>query len=160
MKKLTEEDAFLAASSRCALREYCCADWLTKFSAWGLPVEQTKRLVQRLVEEDFINENRYARAFAHDKTLYNGWGRMKTRQALAHQGICRADIEEALAEIDEEAYLQQLKHALKQKAASVRASSSYERRQKLARFALGRGYEASLVWDLLGEEEDFVELDE
>ena len=94
----------------------------------------------------------YARAFVHDKTLYDHWGRMKTRQALAVKNIGNEHIEQALATIDEEEYQQILRKLLLTKTPTIKAATDYERAQKLLRFAAGRGFEADLVFRVMGED--------
>ena len=90
------EALYRTMTSLCARREYCCADIAEKLRKKGASSEDAEVLIDRLIEEGYIDEGRYARAFVHDKTLYNGWGRVKVAQQLRAKGICNAYINEAI----------------------------------------------------------------
>lgn len=92
------ERAYIAAARRCAAAEYCCSDWRTRFSRQGFDATQTETMVARLVSEGYINEERYARAFVHDKAAYNGWTARKISMALARKGISTHLIQAAIDE--------------------------------------------------------------
>lgn len=150
MTTLSPEKAYERMASACARKELCRQDILRKLSAAGLEGEAAEELLRRLEAEGFVDEGRYARAFVHDKTLYDRWGRRKTRQALMLRGVPAAHIEAALADIDEAAYERGLRELLAAKARSVKAKNDYERREKLIRFAAGRGFEPQCVMKCLG----------
>ncbi|WP_314819315.1 regulatory protein RecX [Alloprevotella tannerae] len=150
MKEKVSSDAlYKRAATRCAQREYCRSDWARKFIEAGLTLAEAEGLLDRLEAEKYIDEARYAKAFVHDKTLYDRWGRFKTRQALALKGIESGLIDAALAEIDDAAYTDTLKDLLVAKRRSVKAGSDYEMQQKLIRYAAGRGFEADLIFKVL-----------
>ena len=150
-KKLTPEEAYTWAAGRCSLRECCRSEVMTRFLEKGLSRTEAEKLLDRLEDGDFINEERYARAFVHDKTLYDRWGRIKTRQALRMRGIDNDSIEAALATIDEEEYAATLRGLLEQKSRSIKAENEYEMRQKLVRYAAGRGFEPEAVFSAVEE---------
>ena len=112
------------------------------------------KVADRLEEEGYINDARFARAFVHDRTLYERWGRMKTRQALMQRGITPSLINEALQTIDEDLYSGTLRELLKTKARTTKAATTFELRQKLMRFAASRGFETHLVMDNLPMADD------
>ena len=152
MKPFTKEEAYNWAATRCALKEYCRMELAQKFMQRGLSRPDCEDVLEQLEQEGFVDEARYARAFVHDKTLYDHWGRMKTRQALAVKNIGNEHIEQALATIDEEEYRQILRKLLLTKTPTIKAATDYERAQKLLRFAAGRGFEADLVFRVMGED--------
>lgn len=119
----------------------------------GLSRAEAEALLERLTAQQFIDESRYARAFVHDKTLYDRWGRIKTRQALRMKRISEADIEAAMAQIDDTTYGEALTALLQAKNRSLKATTPYERRQKLLRYAATRGYEADLAYRVLSDHE-------
>ena len=125
---------------------------MQKFMQRGLSRPDCEEVLEKLEREGFVDEARYARAFVHDKTLYNHWGRMKTRQALAIKNIANEHIEQALATIDEEEYQQILRKLLLTKVPTIKAATDYECAQKLLRFAAGRCFEADLVFRVMGED--------
>ena len=91
--RISPEKFYKRAASRCAQREYCRSEWAHKFIEGGLTHAEAETLLNRLEAEGYIDETRYARAFVHDKTLYDRWGRFKTRQALALKGVGSGQIE-------------------------------------------------------------------
>jgi regulatory protein len=106
------------------------------------------------VERGFIDEERYCRAFVKDKVVYNKWGRRKVEQALWAKRIPQEIIREALDEVDQENYVDTLRQLLKNKSRSVKASSEYERTQKLIRFAAGRGFTMDVIRQCLNTDYD------
>lgn len=152
MKPFNEESALLWATGRCALRECCRMDIKKKWQEGGLDEDVCERLLDRLEDDGFIDETRYARAFVHDKLEYDHWGRIKMAQALRLKGISRKDIDTAMAEvIDDVHYREILCDILRKKAASITfdpedREESYKALQKLVRFAASRGFEPELIF--------------
>lgn len=146
---LTAETAYQRAAARCATAEYTPNYWMEKFVAGGLSREEANGVVTRLKKEGFIDEARFARAFAHDKSAYNHWGPLKIRQALTAKGIDATLADEALDNLSAEGLNNTLEHLLCQKNRSLKAASAYERRMKLARFAAGRGFAPSEIFKTL-----------
>lgn len=146
------EALYQSMAALCARREYCCADIAEKLRKKGAAPEEAEALTDRLIDEGYIDEGRYARAFVHDKTLYNGWGRVKTAQQLRAKGICNAYINEAMTCITEEQYAEVFQKVLRSKQRSIKGETDYEVRQKLARSLIARGFEPSYVFDNLDME--------
>ena len=145
MKEMTEQEAFLQLSSLCARAEHCQHELLEKMRRWKLPEEAQTRVMQRLVSERYVDDERYARAFVHDKITYNKWGRRKVEQALWAKRI-DADIQQRVLDaVDDEAYISVLKPLLWQRRRTTRAASSYELQQKLVKFALSRGFTFDII---------------
>lgn len=153
MKPFNEESALLWATSRCALRECCRQDIKKKWLEDGLDDDTCERLLDRLEDDGFIDENRYTRAFIHDKLEYDHWGRIKMTQALRLKGISRRTIDEAMAEvIAPDHYREVLRGILQQKARTLTFApddrdESYKALQKLVRFAASRGFEPNLIFE-------------
>lgn len=120
---------------QCAMREYCRADILKRTG--------DAEVVEALVEDAYIDDARYARAFARDKAAIGGWGPIKIRQALRIKGIDEAEISEALGEIDGEKAALKLEKALQSKWKAVREEP--DGKLKLLKFALGRGYDYEAI---------------
>lgn len=148
-KPITVDEAYNRVASQCVLREYCRADWFRKLLNAGLTQQEVESVLDRLKDDKFIDEERYCRSFVHDKLLYDRWGRIKIRYSLRQKAIADEFIEAALATIDETEYMDILQDVIRQKKRSVKADSDYELRQKLARFAAGRGFEPGTVFKLL-----------
>ena len=161
MKEKTEQDAYLQLAALCAQAEHCQQEMRDKLKRWGVDADAQDRIVARLVEERYIDDERYARAFVKDKIRYNKWGRRKVQQGLWQKHI-DADIQErVLDDVDDSEYLAVLRPLLKQKVKSVKAGSDYERTQKLVRFALSRGFTFDLIRQCLDVDDDMnIEEDE
>ncbi len=150
MKQKTEQEAYLQLAALCAKCEHCQWEMTEKMVRWGLDEAQQHRVLQRLVKERFVDDERYARAFVKDKVVYNKWGRRKVEQALWQKHIAADIRQQVLDEVEDNAYLDTLVPLLQQKKRSIKADSDYERNQKLIRFALGRGFTYDMIEQALG----------
>lgn len=144
-KEMTEQEAYLQLAALCAQAEHCQQEMRDKMRRWELDETVQNRVINRLVKERYIDDERYARAFVKDKIRYNKWGRRKMQQALWLKHIDTDIQQRVLDEIDEKEYLDVLRPLLKQKRKSIRATSDYELNQKLVRFALGRGFGFDII---------------
>jgi len=154
MKQKTENDAYLTLAALCAQSEHCQHEMLEKMRRWEMSEEEQARVMQRLVSERYVDDERYARAFVKDKVRYNKWGRRKVEQALWQKHIDEDIRRRVLDEVDDDEYLDVLRPLLKQKRRSTKASSDYELNQKLMRFALGRGFTFDIIRQCLDVEEE------
>lgn len=141
----TEQEAYLTLAALCARSEHCQWKLLEKMRRWELDDAAQARVMARLVKERYVDDERYARAFVKDKVRYNKWGRRKVEQALWQKRIDDDIRERVLDEVDEEEYLNVLRPLLKQKRKSIKAENDYELKQKLVRFALGRGFTYDII---------------
>ena len=155
---MTEQEAYLQLAALCAQAEHCQQEMRDKMRRWELDETVQNRIIDRLIKERYVDDERYARAFVKDKIRYNKWGRRKVQQALWMKRI-DADIQQrVLDEIDEKEYLDVLRPLLKQKRKSIKAESDYELNQKLLRFALSRGFGFDIIRQCLDVgEEDYSE---
>lgn len=159
-KDMTEQEAYLQLAALCAQAEHCQQEMRDKMRRWELDETVQNRIIDRLIKERYIDDERYARAFVKDKIRYNKWGRRKVQQGLWQKRI-DADIQQrVLDEIDEREYLDVLRPLLKQKRKSIRAANDYELNQKLARFALSRGFTFDLIRQCMDIEDDLEEIDD
>ena len=153
-RELTLPEAYSKLVDLCSVAEYSTGEALERLRGWGVTGRQAFDLVQRLVDERFIDDERFARAFVRSKVNYSGWGRVKIRQALYTKGIERDLIDLALdEEIDIDLYHANLASALRSKARNMPEDLDADCRAKLLRFAAGRGYETSLILEMLPEED-------
>lgn len=152
-KEMNEQEAYLQLAALCAQAEHCEQEMRDKMKRWELDETVQNRVIDRLTEERYIDNERYARAFVKDKIRYNKWGRRKVQQALWIKRI-DADIQQrVLDEIDEKEYLDVLRSLLKQKRKSIKAENDYELNQKLVRFALSRGFTFDIIRQCLNVDE-------
>ncbi len=123
----------------CSRREYCRRDVLKKvMTALDGDSAKAEEVVQKLVEEKYVDDRRYAAAFARDKSAISGWGQAKIKYMLAAKGVDRDIISEALGEIDDKRADDRLQKLMENKARSLKDDP--QRRMKLLRFGVGRGY--------------------
>jgi len=149
--EMTKEQALGRAASLCSGSEYCSAQIREKLSSWGIPDDDADSIIERLTAEHFIDDGRFCRAYAHDKFCYNHWGRVKIAQMLRHMRLDAKEIEEGLAEISDEAYAEALREALRQKDRTLHDADTYQRKGKLVRHLLSRGFEMALVLDAVDD---------
>lgn len=145
MKQKTEQEAYLTLAALCAQAEHCQYEMTEKMRRWEVSDDAQARVMQRLVSERYVDDERYARAFVKDKVRYNKWGRRKVEQALWQKHIDEDIRQRVLDEVDDEEYLAVLKPLLKQKRRSTKAANDYELNQKLMRFALSRGFTFDII---------------
>jgi regulatory protein len=157
MKQKTEQDAYLTLAALCAQAEHCQWEMLEKMRRWELPEEEQARVMQRLVSERYVDDERYARAFVKDKVRYNKWGRRKVEQALWQKHIDDDIRQRVLDEVDDSEYLAVLKPLLQQKRRSTKAANDYELNQKLVRFAVSRGFTFDIIRQCLEVDEEDCE---
>lgn len=154
--KITDKTSALNwATARCAQRECCRYDLERKLRETPLSPADVEAVLDALEDEHFIDAGRYARAFAHDKLEYDGWGRLKISQALRQKKFSAREVETALAEVIEEAhYLEILQRVLSSKLRTLSFDADQREEvlkatQKLVRFAASRGFEPHLIFDTL-----------
>lgn len=159
MKQITEKEALLRLSALCSQAEHCSYDMEEKMRRWDMDEQAIARVMEYLTKHQFVDDKRFAHAFAMDKIHYNKWGRRKVEQALWSKHIADDTRSEVLDSIDDEEYLQVLRPLLKSKSRSIKANSDYERNTKLVRFAMGRGFTYDIIRQCL-DGADEIEIDE
>ena len=134
--------------AQCVRREYCIADVTAKaVRALDGDKDAARVVVEALVADRFVDEARYAAAFAREKAALTGWGPVKIRYALAAKGIPRETVVQALEEIDDPAAGRKMEAVLRTKYRTLAGDPQV--RLKLLKFALGRGYEYEAVRELV-----------
>ena len=139
------------AMAQCSKREYCCNDIRAKLELWGVGNNDSERIVSILIKENFINESRFATAFVRDKFNYNKWGKIKIASFLKIKKIPSDIIRSALDSIDPSAYTKVLRELIAVHRRNVKAKNKYDLKGKLLRYGLSKGFESSLLYDLLND---------
>ena len=141
-KPVTAEEAKLKMASLCSRSEQCEADVSNKLYKLGLSSGERTEIINYLKEERFIDNSRFAKAFARDKARFSYWGPKKIKAALALKKISSSEINEALSEVDEEDWTNALmKSAIsKSRNLDLCGEEGYENRRKLFTFLIGRGF--------------------
>ena len=150
-KPLTPDQVLDKMAKYCAYQERCVKDVRDKLKTFDIPEEEKAKILDYLLDNRFVNDERYAKAFVRGKVNQSGWGVNKIRFHLIQKGIDKNIIEEALGQTDEEAYRQRLIEILETKSKTVKAANDFEKKRKLAAYAMQKGFEGSLVWEVLKE---------
>ena len=146
MKQITEQETYLRLAALCAQAEHCQYEMQEKMRRWELPEEAQARVMQRLVTERYVDDERYARAFIKDKVRYTKHIDEGIRQRV-------------LDEVDDEEYIAVLRPLLQQKRKSVKANSDYELNGKLMKFAMSRGFTMDIIRQCINvtDEDEFLD---
>lgn len=137
----------------CSVCEKCRKDALTSLERWEVDPKEHSEIVDYLIENKYIDERRYAKAFIRDKSNYSNWGETKIKMALRAKGISAELINEYIGEINPKSMEQKIKKALETKMRSIKYKDKYDLRNKLLRFASSRGYSMDVVYKFIGESE-------
>ena len=141
------------AASYCAYQERTQDEVRQRLKKWNVWGEEADELIAELISMNYLSEERFAKTYAGGKFRMKNWGRMKIRQELNRRGLSQYSIEKGMGEIEDKAYVESLKTLLvKKKNLLLKTESdAFKLKQKLVRFALGKGYESELVWKVVEE---------
>jgi regulatory protein len=148
---LTPDQVLDKMAKYCAYQERCVKDVRDKLKTFDLPQKEKDKILDYLVDNRFVNDERFARSFVRGKINQSGWGINKIRFHLIQKGIAKDIIDEALGRTDEEVYRQRLIDILKTKSKTIKAETDFEKKRKLAAYAIQKGFEANLVWEVIKE---------
>lgn len=143
-RPLNAEEILVRMAGLCAGAEQCTADIREKVLKKGFSQEIADKIVEYLVRNKYIDDVRYAKAFAADKVKFSGWGRIKVRMHLKTKRLSDSIIQQGIAYIKEEDYAESLRKVLAAKARSLDLSDVGDRR-KLYRHLASRGFESSII---------------
>lgn len=151
MKSLSPKQAKVKLYRYCVYQERCHQEVKQKLSELGLWGDEAEEIVTHLVQEGFLNEERFAKAYASGKFRLKHWGRLKIVRELEQRGLSIHCINAGLNEISESDYRQTILMLLAKKASVADASNLYTLRDKIAKSVIQKGFEPELVWTLLKE---------
>ena len=145
----TRSEAKLKAASYCAYQERSQEEVRSKLYDLGLYSDDVEDLISELITENFINEERFAKAYVGGKFRIKKWGRRKIALGLKQHNLSRYCVQKGMEEIDTEEYFEVLtKHILKKMDASTE-TDLFKKRNKIANFAIAKGFESELVWEVI-----------
>lgn len=148
-KSYTLEEATRRLERYCAYQERCHQEVVQKLKELSMIPEAIDKVVVHLIQEGFLNEERFALAFARGKFNQKYWGRERIERELQQRGISAYLIGKALAEIPEDSYLQTFEELTAKKLDSLKGLSREEKKRKLFNYLLYRGWEKDLIYDRL-----------
>lgn len=128
----------------CSRSEQCEADIRRKLQLMGIPGSAATEIIDDLTAQRFIDNSRYARAFANDKARFSGWGQHKIKAALAVKRISSSDISEAIENVESEIFQEAADRACAAKARTLDLTE-YTDRTKLTRHLLSKGFTSSEI---------------
>lgn len=137
------------ARNYCAYQERCIFDVKNKLMQWKASEETIEEIIKKLVSENYLDEERFARSFAVGKLRHNKWGKNKIIHALKQKKVPDLTIQIGLKSIDDDEYVNTLKAILSSK--KVEGRSEYIREQKLLRYALQKGFQPELARKIIHE---------
>lgn len=132
----------------CAYQERPHIEVEQKLYSFGITTAQVEELLAWLITENYVNEERYAIAFAGGKFRIKKWGKLKITNRLKQKKISRYSIDKAISQIEDKDYLDTLEQLIRQKLKRTPVGNVYELRNKIARYVIGKGFEPEQVWEL------------
>jgi regulatory protein len=148
-KNIGCEEAFKKVKVYCAYQERCHLEVKDKLYTFGLYPEEVEELISRLIEENYLNEERFAMAFTGGKFRMKKWGKVKIRVELRKKKVSDYCIRKALASLDETAYYNTLQNLFDKRRIEVsREKNAFKRDMAIKAWLLRKGYESDLISDL------------
>jgi len=148
--KITDEKIALTKAERyCAYQERAQQEVRDKLYEWGLWPEAVENIIAQLISNNFLNEERFSKAFALGKFRQKGWGKIKIKQGLKLKKVPDVLIRKALQQIDGDDYEKTLTDILTRKSRTITEKNAFKRRYKLQQYAFSRGFEADMINDIL-----------
>lgn len=148
-KSYTVSESLARIHRYCAYQERSHQEVKNKLYEFGLTTDEVNELLSRMITEGFLNEERFAKAFAGGKFRIKKWGRIKIVRELESQGLTKKCISRGLNEIDLTDYRKTLKNLLIKKADQTDEPNLFKKRDKVAKYAIAKGYEPEMVWEMI-----------
>ncbi|MBQ1253196.1 MAG: RecX family transcriptional regulator [Alistipes sp.] len=150
----TPQEALASLQRLCARAERSSGDALRLMATWEVESSKRREVLDRLIQDRFIDDKRYAEAFIREKTSLSAWGEYKIRTALRRKGISEEIISHALQDINPQANAERLRERLERKAKNIRFDNTFQLKTKLLRYGLSLGFSMEQV---LGSVEQVVQ---
>jgi regulatory protein len=150
-KSISSAEALSKIYRYCAYQERSHQEVRDRLYEYSLRTHEVDELLARLISEGFLNEERFAKAFAGGKFRMKKWGRLKIIHELEALHLTKRCIQSGLNEIDPQDYIKTLEGLLSRQASRTDEMNVFKKRDRVARYAIGKGYEPELVWGLVKE---------
>ena len=152
-KKLTPNQALLKAQQSCAYQERCQQEMRNKLYEWGLYPDAVENIIANLITDNFLNEERFAKAYAGGKFRIKKWGKIKIKIELKTRKISEYCIRKAMEEISDKDYLKTIKELIAKKSKDIKGGKTQMRNYKITQYVASKGFEQNLIWEVLKDEE-------
>ena len=151
-KNIGTEKAFQKAKYYCAYQERCHAEVKKKLYSFGLYKNEVELLMSQLIEENYLNEERFAIVFAGGKFRIKQWGKTRIKYELKQRQVSDYSIKKALSAIPDDDYEKTLQKLATEKLASLKTEKNiFTKRSKLQNYLVGKGYEFNLIGEIVRE---------
>jgi regulatory protein len=154
MKKtvsLDEKEILAKILKYCAYRERTMQEVKQKLYEYQASEEVKEKIITFLKEENYVNDERYTQSYVRGKVNIKKWGKQKIKSELRNKNIKGEEVDNALNDIDEASYKKTLMELLIKKNNSLKDEIKNDRRNKLVRYGLSKGYEMNLIFECLKE---------
>ena len=148
-KKLSAEQALIRAQATCAYQERCQQEMRDKLYEWGLYSKDVENIIADLITDNFLNEERFAVAYAGGKFRIKKWGRVKIKIELKKRKISDYCIKKAMQELNDKDYTRTIKELIAKKLKEIKGGTLQSRNYKIAKYLASRGFEQDLIWDVM-----------
>ena len=146
--------ALMKMQSWCAYQERSQQDARNKLYELGMWEEAVENIIVQLIQDNFLNEERFAMTFARGKFGIKKWGRIKIKQELKFKKVSDYCIKKALQQIDDTEYINTLKKLIESKRKLIKEPNKIKLQYKLMNYVLSKGYEKDIVFDVLNNKDD------
>lgn len=145
---ITEAEALNKSMRFCSYQERCIQELILAFNKWKVNPKHFDVVIDRLVEEDFINEQRFAELYVSGKFRIKNWGKLKILDELRRKNIDDELIKRAMRKIDEKEYYKTAEKLIQKKAEDLQGLEHHRLRNKVMWYLAGKGYEKEIVFDI------------
>jgi len=145
----TVDEAQNVLENYCAYQERCHKEVQLKLKKMGMIPEAMDKIIVHLIEHNYLNEERFAKAFVRGKFRIKKWGKNRLVRELKFREVSKYSIESGLSEIEPEEYLEILDELVKKRIAQVKERNQYKKKRKVADYLLYRGWESHLIYEKL-----------
>lgn len=148
-KYYSKKDAKTLLEGYCAYQDRCHQEVREKLIETGIYGDDIDDIMCDLIADNFLNEERFARSYARGKFRIKHWGKIKIQLELKQKKISAYCLKKAMEEIEDEEYMETLEKLLVKKARTTKFKNQYDKKGKLAQYAMQKGFESFIVWELL-----------
>lgn len=150
-KTYTVDEAQNKLEAYCAYQERCHKEVKAKLKDMRMIPEAIDTIIVHLIQNNYLNEERFAKAFVRGKFRIKKWGKNRLVRELKYRDISKYSIDSALKEIDQEMYFTTLDELVKKRIDQVKENNIYKKKRKVADYLLYRGWESHLIYERLSE---------
>ena len=150
-KELSQKEILNKLYRYCAYQERAISDVDRQLNRYRIEEKLKKNIIEKLIEEDFLNEERYTKTYVFGKLRNNKWGRIKITQGLKEKSIDPHIIHKVIDTIEEKEYIEIINNLIVKREALLRTEDIFIRKNKIARSIISKGFESTIVWDQINE---------